>query len=491
MAKTTEIDLGALLKAAISDEEKKIWDNQDVQIEHSGKKIILPADPKEMSLEAGIETLHRFKKDAETKYRVVELVAGAPWDSAVAVYRAMVKIYGLVSPQARQTFFGKVPPEFLSVRVGPGAKDFISVPTGRVVLPNVEAPVDIHLHPKGVYIIGEVHKADRARILEIAVEARQLIKSDSVYKSKSITINVDEEGQLQLTEQPEFMDLSAVKESDLIHPRDVTKLIQSTVFTPLKHTDACRKNGIPLKRGILMSGPYGTGKTLTARVTAKVANDNGWTFMTLSRSQGLKAALELAKMYQPCVIFAEDMDRAGDRRNEKVNDLVNQLDGVDTKNAEIMVVLTTNFIDNIDPSLLRPGRFDAVIHLRNCDPETAERLVRLYSGKLMPEDADLKEASEALDDVPASSVRETVERAKLVMLSEDRKTLCGDDVYVAAIGMNSHNALLKKRTDVETPKDLLWKGMLGALRQANGTAEGDLVPVLTKAIDDIVEKHVG
>src|SRR5690606_35602369 len=143
----------------------------------------------------------------------------------------------------------------------------------------------------------------------------------------------------------------------MIHTKETDALIRTNIFSPLKHTEACRKHKIPLKRGILLEGKYGTGKSLTARVTAKVAVDNGWTFIMLNRAQGLRAAIEFARTYQPCVIFAEDIDRVADREDENVNDLVNMLDGVVTKDMEMMICLTTNFIEKIDQALLRPGRF--------------------------------------------------------------------------------------------------------------------------------------
>jgi SpoVK/Ycf46/Vps4 family AAA+-type ATPase len=67
---------------------------------------------------------------------------------------------------------------------------------------------------------------------------------------------------------------------------------------------------VPLKRGVLLEGPYGTGKTLTAFVTAKKCVENGWTFIMLDRVAALKEALTFARMYAPAVVFAEDIDRS-------------------------------------------------------------------------------------------------------------------------------------------------------------------------------------
>jgi SpoVK/Ycf46/Vps4 family AAA+-type ATPase len=213
---------------------------------------------------------------------------------------------------------------------------------------------------------------------------------------------------------------------------------------------------IPLKRGILLEGRYGTGKSLTARVTAKVAADNGWTFLMLDRSQGLQSAIEFAQHYQPCVIFAEDIDRCADRDDEDVNDLVNMLDGLISKDMEMMVVLTTNFIEKIDRALLRPGRFDAVISIQPPDAETAERLVHAYARDLLDETADLSEVGEVIAGQIPATIREVVERAKLAMLTEGRKFLTEEDLEVSAIGMKRHMALLEPTESEATPAEKLF-----------------------------------
>lgn len=428
--------------AATTIEERTDWSKIDTTIVHEGQKIVLPANPDNMDYDVAIDTIARIRDQENQEFDVKELVKGAPWDTLVAVYRAMQDIYGVVLSQSIKTFFGPIKPDFITVHTGHGPLDRIQVPMGQMSLPGVEQPIQIVMRPEGTYIVGTVKKRDRARLVEIANRARQIIQQDSVYKGKAIRLMVDNDGDLELSTQPEFLDLTQVKETDMIHTAETGALIQTNMFAPLKHTQACRDNRIPLKRGILLEGPYGTGKSLTSRVTAKVATDNGWTFIMLNRSQGLKAAIEFAREYQPCVIFAEDIDRAADRSDEGVNDLVNLLDGLISKTMEMMVVLTTNFVENIDKSLLRPGRFDAVISIDKPDAHTAERIIRSYAGNLLSRDEDLGDVGHATSGMIPASIREVVERAKLSMLTEGRSTISSDDLYVSAIGMKRHMALL-------------------------------------------------
>jgi len=485
----------AIASMADENKPKADWTKIDTQIAFDGKKIVLPADPAHMDYDIAIDTIERVRDQENQEFDVSELVAGAPWDTLVAVYRAMQDIYGVVMAQSRMTFFGEIKPDFVTVVTGPKSEDRIQVPMGMMTLPGVKEPINVSIEHAGTNISGTVRRRDRAILVEIANRAREIIRSNSVYKGKAIRLNVDNDGDIGLSEQPEFLDLAMVREGDIIHTAETEALIRTNVFAPLKYTDACRKNKVPLKRGILLEGKYGTGKSLTARVTAKIATDNGWTFIMLNRSQGLKAAIEFARNYQPCVIFAEDIDRSADRSDENVNDLVNLLDGMISKTMEMMVILTTNHIENIDKALLRPGRFDAVISIDAPDAETAQRIIRAYAGNLLGENADLASVGEATAGMIPASIREVVERAKLSMLTEGRTGLTAGDLQVSAIGMKRHMALLAPKpadkSASERFAESLTELMADAVAANDDAATGDEVRQASDAVIARVMKNDG
>lgn len=451
--------------AVIRDSPAVDWTSVDTPVAHEGTRIVLPGTPGPMDYDSAIQTLERVKQQEEQTFDTVEIVKGAPWDALVATYKAMQSIYGVVMAQSLRTFFGEIRPDMVTVVTGPGDADRVQVPAGRMALPNVSEPIQIGMLPQGVYIKGVVRKRDRAILVEIATRARQIMSEDSVYRGRAIRLGVDDDGDLNMEQQPEFLNLSGVQEADMIHTDETAAQIRVSMLSPLKNTDACRRHRIPLKRGILLEGKYGTGKSLTARVIAKVATENRWTFIMLDRVQGLKTAIEFARAYQPAVIFAEDIDRAADREDESVNDLVNMLDGILTKDVEIMTVLTTNFVEKIDRALLRPGRFDAVISIQSPDGVTAQRLIRAYARDLLGTD-DLTPVGEAIQGWIPATIREVVERAKLAMLSEDRAEITADDLMVAAMGMRRHMELLNPVEQVKTAKDLFAEGLTGLIAQA-------------------------
>lgn len=481
--------LRQLIGGVSTKEQDKAWTSIATTIKHEGKQIILPNDPLKMSYDAAIQTLERIKKEEAQVFDVHEVIQGLPWDAAVAIYRAMQELYGVVTSSTKMTWFGPVNPQYLSVKTGPFEDDVIQVPIGQLQIPGTDAKFELGIQPGMAYIVGKVNKADRARLVEIAQVARKIILTDSIYRGKAIKIHVDDDGDLDMQNQPEFIDLSGVSKSDMIHPELVTELINVNIFSPLENTAACRKNRIPLKRGILMEGKYGTGKSLTALVTAKVATDNGWGFIMLDSCTGLEEGLQYSKSIQPVVIFTEDIDRNSDRDVEQVNQLVNTLDGVDTKTNEVMVVLTTNFVERIDKALLRPGRFDAIISLVPPDAVTAEKLVRKYAGPLLDPKEDLKKAGEYLDKQVPASIREVVERAKLAMLQRGAETINSKDLEVQAFGMKQHFELLADKVIMETPKDKLW-GAMGALIAEHGVKPGvtDQVDAMQTNLESICQK---
>jgi len=439
----------------VGDNAEIDWSRIDTGLQYEGKAIKLPGEPGEMPIPAAIQVLERIAEAEAQIYAAHEVVHGIPWDALVAVYRALESIYGVILPQSAMSFFGPKPPSFLTIKTGPHDADCVQVPVGKMLLPGMKTPVHVGIARDGCHISGEVNKKDQARLLEVAIKARGLLKTQSICRGKALIIPVDDDGDLSMNEQPEFMDLASVTEESLIHNELTRRIIETSIFCPIRHAAACRKHGIPLKRGILLEGRYGCGKSLTARVTAKICEESGWTFILISRAQGLKAALDMAKLYEPCVVFAEDLDRFGDRSSEEVNDLINLLDGAVPAKAAIMTILTTNHIELIDKALLRPGRLDAVISIDAPDAPTVEKLVRYYAGPLLPGTEDVGPVGERMAGQIPASIAEIVKRSKLAMIYDGRERLLGDDLVTAAETAMRHLALLEdKRPEPSTGEKL-------------------------------------
>lgn len=461
-----------------ADDDSYDWSNLNVEIERKGTQIILPGEPAEMDYDAAIAQLRRRKEEEAVVYDVTEFIAGAYWDAGLAFYKAMQRKYGIVTTRGIPTWFGEIKPDLVTIKTGPSRKDVVQLPMGQFNLPNIENPILARFETRdgvpGFLVHSSVRKKEQAILIQLAADAREILQAESIYRGQAIRLMVNDQGQIEFQREPEFLDLANVSERDIVFNRATARLIETNVFTPMKRTELCRLHRIPLKRGILFEGPYGCGKSLTARVAAKVATDSEWTFVTLDRAQGLRQAIEFARLYMPACIFAEDIDRVADRSDNAVNDLINLLDGIITKDMEIMVVLTTNFIDKIDKSLLRPGRFDAVIRIDAPDQEAVIKLMHYYGGDLVAKDADLNDAATELAGQIPATIREVVERAKLSMILDERESIQPEDMFAAAVGMARHLELLSEKEPEPSVGDQLAKNLQALLVPGSATADPKL-----------------
>lgn len=466
------------------------WDKLDVPIEHKGRAITLPADPADMPLSKAIEALQRKQKDEEQPFKVLELFEAYPHDAAVAFVRAMQQLYGFASfeTQVMETLFGKIekPPTMLSVKVGFRDHEVVQCPMGQMRLPGVEDPIECGIYGSNGFVVhGTIKKRDRHVVLELATLTREILKTSSIYRGKPIRIGVDDEGNLDTNNPPTFMDVTDISEGDVLFDADIRSQIDTNILVPIRETARCRAHRIPLKRGILLEGQYGTGKSLTAKLTARMCELQGWTFVLLDKVQGLRAALEFANRYAPAVVFAEDIDRVAETRDEKANDLVNTIDGVVSKRAEIMTILTTNFVEKLNPVILRPGRLDAVITLRAPNAETVQKLLRYYATGLLPDAEPLGSVGEELKGQIPASIRECVERAKLGMIGRGAETLAEIDLLTAAQTMKNHLSLLNKKVAEETPAEALARSLHKVVHNG-GIAKLDEVHTKVREIHDSV-----
>jgi transitional endoplasmic reticulum ATPase len=308
----------------------------------------------------------------------------------------------------------------------------------------------------------------------------------------------DEDGDIIDMPEPKFIDTNDVDEAMLVYPAKTQAAIETNLFTPIQRIRDCIANGIPVKRGVLLGGTFGTGKTMAAKVASKYAVQNGITYLYVTRADELADAIEFAKMYcdPGCVIFCEDIDRAMEgnnaERTEAIDDILNIIDGIDTKSSNIITVLTTNSLETITPAMLRPGRLDAVIDVLPPDAAAAEKLVRLYAGDAVDIDADLSEVGQKLDGVIPAVIAEVVKRAKLAQLRLQEPgtlvtKLSAQALLDASESMKSQLDLLyREEVKDETTIDSLVKG---AIESVIAKHLGDTISMVSKVDDRVEDIH--
>jgi transitional endoplasmic reticulum ATPase len=475
---------------------KSRWTAKNVTIERSKevKQILIPDG---MSLREASRWLERKDQEEDKEVGVYHEIDCFPLDGAVAFIDALDDIYGFVAKVNTPGFWGQSnPPTMIGVPTGPNTSR--QVPWGRVEIPGVAGYLNTSMKvttagPRFL-LEGETKQRHLHEIEAVVERIKERLKTHSIYKGQAIKLDLswirnggprafDPTGHA-----PKFsIPVDKVVESDLIFPEAVERDIDLGLFTPIECTDQCRKHGVPLKRGVLLAGDYGTGKTLTAYVTAKKAVNNGFTFIYLANVLDLAQAFQFAAMYAPAVVFAEDVDRVlgQDERTEAMDAILNSFDGVDTKTSDLITVLTTNHLDRLSQAILRPGRCDTLVQVTRPDADAAARLVQLYGRGLIATDADFGRIGEALADHLPAEIREAVERAKLAAirrLSREGKlkkktdSIQGEvreqDVLAAVSAMEAQHKLLEpknldNRSPVEKAAEQLGFAIRGGM-EANG-----------------------
>lgn len=444
----------------------------DIAVERSGEKIILPVGVPFASI---IASLLRRQEAEENMANFSHVFNFGVAEGAVAFVRMLENKFGFVSAAPTPGFFGADPPTYLGVDVSPTEK--ISVPWGTLEIPGIEGRVSTGyklVNRVPVFQISATIKGKCKHLFdELAALTIEEYKKSSIYRGQALELNFpDLEDTTSMQDFfPKFMRPSTSKKEHVIFARDVERLVETTVFNPIEHTQKCRDHNIPLKRGVLLEGPYGVGKTLTAAVAQALCLQHGWTYLYIRSVEMLEQAVRFARNYQPAVIFAEDIDQVfgddPDERTEKVNAVLNCIDGVDSKDLELMVILTTNNVGDMAKAMLRPGRIDTVIPVRAPDADAAIRLVRHYAGGLLADGQDLSAVGEELDGRIPAMIREVVERSKLSAVSRPGDLrLMADDLRITAVSMRTHMALLEDSDERE-----LTEGELAAEITANAITD--------------------
>jgi transitional endoplasmic reticulum ATPase len=450
------------VSAAVGDQD--IWD-PDMGIEQRGDKFVIP---EHLSLEKAAKWLSRFAREQEEMQELEELIDGHPLDVLVQLSAVMREHFGWASASHRtvMTMFGKAkaPPIMVTVPTGPDTNT--DVPWGDIQMPgdigHVTPGIHIDGHVVQFSLGGEVKKKALKFVRQLMDEVRDRLKTKSIYRGKAFRmkfVDFREERYHPRKGSPQFLRTEHTDPARLIFRRSVEDSLMTNLFTPIMFTDKCREQGIPLKRGVLLEGDYGVGKTMTAEVIAKLCEDNGWTFISLDNTEQIHWALEFAKRYGPAVVFAEDIDQvfpAGHTNSDAdslIRNITNSMDAVDNKHGETMLVLTTNHLKQLSRAILRPGRLDALVRMELPDAEATGRLIELYASDRLQDGTDISEAMQLMAESTPALIRECVERSKLAAIKLGEEQITGEALRMAANSLQTHRAVILGTDDA--PKQTL------------------------------------
>lgn len=419
-----------------------------------GTAIAVPAD---MTLEDAARVIDmQITLEEQQTARMLDFDAH-PYDVAYAFGKAIEEVVGVVVGKAT---FWDGPPKTISVETAPG--HFVHVPWGKMKFPH--DPEDGVLtatwtRSDNGAIVGRVLGEFKNKYLhvwdDLIAATKRILVNESMFKGRALRVAFGSE-----IASVKPWDISGVDVKQIVFSAELEQQIEDSIFTPLRHRQAVESAGTPFKRGVLLAGPYGTGKTILAAAAAKVAIENGITVLYIEDAKQLPQVIRMASQLAPALVFAEDIDRVTDGdRDHEIDLILNTLDGVDTKNFPVMTILTSNYPDKIYKGMVRPGRIDVALEIGPPDSSAAARLVKTYLGDAFDDkNGDLEEVGNALAGMIPAVIREVCERSKLSYISRTHKapahhSITADDVLRASGSMKNQLALLNKEPEAQTTLD--------------------------------------
>ncbi|MBT9168354.1 MAG: ATP-dependent zinc metalloprotease FtsH [Syntrophomonadaceae bacterium] len=188
----------------------------------------------------------------------------------------------------------------------------------------------------------------------------------------------------------EVIEKSRLTWDDVSGLDQVKQVLRESIEWPLAHPAVLTRYGIKVPKGVLLFGPPGCGKTYLAKVVASQANAHflhvkGPELLTgtVGASEAkLRGLFDRARENAPCVLFFDEIDGlaglryGGQRRTELLTQLLTEMDGVEELRG-VVVVAATNRPEDLDPAILRPGRFDRLIYVPPPDQVARTRLFEM------------------------------------------------------------------------------------------------------------------
>ena len=214
------------------------------------------------------------------------------------------------------------------------------------------------------------------------------------------------------------------------------------LHNPNKYTDI----GAKLPKGALLVGPPGTGKTLLAKAVAGEANvpffyisgsDFEETFVGVGSSR-VRDMFQQAAKVAPCIIFIDEIDAVGHKRNERIgyndqtlNSLLGEIDGFDS-NKGIVVLAATNRPEILDKALLRPGRFDRRIIVDRPNLQGRLETLKVHTRKIrLSDDVDLNKIAAQTAGAVGADLANLVNEAALRAVRLGRQAVNQEDLLVS------------------------------------------------------------
>ena len=248
----------------------------------------------------------------------------------------------------------------------------------------------------------------------------------------------------------EVLDSTSVEYSSIGGLDTQIQELREAIELPFENPEVFVEFGIDPPKGVLLTGPPGTGKTMLAKA---VANATKATFLGLVGAElaqkyigeggrMVRELFDLAREKAPSIIFIDELDSIGSKRLDTATSgdrevqrtlmqLLSEMDGFESLN-NVKVIAATNRPELLDVALLRPGRFDRIIEIPMPDVNARTTIFQVHS-KSMPlfEDVKLRKLAIMADGFSGAEIKSTVIEAGISAISDGRDSVTKSDFVFA------------------------------------------------------------
>ena len=242
---------------------------------------------------------------------------------------------------------------------------------------------------------------------------------------------------LRSQEMASNVDLGEVRPVELHQLKgvdDVIRALETNIILPLENDKLADELNLKPKRGVLLAGPAGTGKTTVGRALAHRLKSKFFlvdgTFIAGTQEfyGAIRRVFRNAKQNAPSIIFIDDSDVIFENGEEAglYRYLLTMLDGLESESVgRVCVMLTAMNIANLPPALIRSGRIELWLEMRLPDVAARASILKELSAKLAPQmgKVDVEQVAAATDSFTGADLTRLIEDTKALYAYDKIKTL--------------------------------------------------------------------